>query len=110
MVPNTHLVETRIAAHWTQQNDWTGLLFFVSAVLPSTFILLFLLSSSVSLSYFNLAVPMRKCLGRHSCMSSPFSMVILNLTCSLQAPILLCGDVPVIKQQNYKQTTVMLTD
>ena len=37
--------------------DWTGLLFFVSAVLLSTFILLFLLSSSVSLSYFNLAVP-----------------------------------------------------
>ena len=33
--------------------------FFVSAVLISTFILLFLLSSSVSLSYFYFAVPMR---------------------------------------------------
>ena len=33
---------------------------------------LFLLSSSVSLSYFILAVPMRECLGKHSCMSSPF--------------------------------------
>ena len=53
------------------QSDWTGLLFFVSAVLLSTFILLFLNSSSVSLSYFNLAVPMHGCLGKHSCMSSP---------------------------------------
>ena len=54
---------------WTRQSDWTGRLFFLSAVLLSTFILLFLLSNSVSLSYFNLAVPMRKCLGKHSCMS-----------------------------------------
>ena len=38
--------------------DWTGLLFFVSAEILSTFILL-LNSSSVSFSYFNLAVPMR---------------------------------------------------
>ena len=46
--------------------------FFVSAVLLSTFILLFLLSSSVLLSYFYLAVPMLGCLGKHSWMSSPF--------------------------------------
>ena len=39
------------------QSDWTGLLFFVSAVLLSTFILLFLLSSSVSLSYSILLFP-----------------------------------------------------
>ena len=39
----------------TLQSDWTGLLFSVSAVILSIFILLFLLSSSVSLSY--LAVP-----------------------------------------------------
>ena len=77
----------------TLHGDWTGLL----SVLLSTFIPLFLLSSSVSLSYFNLAVPMRKCLGKHSCMSSPFSIVILNGTCSLGAPILFCGDVPAIK-------------
>ena len=75
----------------------TGLLFFVSAVLLSTFILLFLLCSPVSLSYFNLAVPMRKCLGKHSCMSSTFSRVILNGTCSLRAPILFCGDVLALK-------------
>ena len=48
------------------------LIFFVSAVLLSTFILLFLPYSSVSLSYLNLAVPMRKCLGKHSCMSPHF--------------------------------------
>ena len=36
------------------------------------FTLLLLLSSSVSLSYFLLAVPMRKRSGEHSCMSSTF--------------------------------------
>ena len=68
---------------WTRLSDWTGLLF-----LPS---------SSVSLFYFNLAVPMRGCLGKHSCMSSPFSIGILNGTFSLRAPILFCGDVTAIK-------------
>ena len=85
----------------TGQDKVTGqdLFLLVSAVFLSTFILLFLLSSSVSLSYFNLAVPMRKCLGKHSCMSSPFSIVMLSLngTCSLLAPILFCGDVPALK-------------
>ena len=38
------------------------------------------LSSSLSLSYFRLAVPMRKCLGKHSCMSFSFPIVILNDT------------------------------
>ena len=92
--------------------DMTGLdkatgqdfFFFVSTVLLSTIILVFLLSSAVSLSYFNLAVSMRKCLGKHSCMSSPFSIAILNGICSLWAPILFCGDVDAI-QQNYKQTS-----
>ena len=32
---------------------------------------------SVSLSYFILAVPMRECLGKHSCMSSQFPIAIL---------------------------------
>ena len=86
---------------WTWQSDWTGLLFFTSSVLLSTTILFLLLSSSVSLSYFNLAVPMSKCLRKHSCMSYPFSIAILNLTFSLLAPILFCGDVPAIKQLNY---------
>ena len=36
--------------------------------------------SSVSLSYFILSVPMRKCLGKHLCMSSPFPIAILNGT------------------------------
>ena len=41
---------------------------------------LFCVSSSVWLSYFILAVPMRKCLGKHSCMSSSFPIAILNDT------------------------------
>ena len=86
----------------TLQGDWTGLFSFVSAVLLSTFIF-FLLSSSVSLSNFYLAVPMRGCLGKHSCMSSPFRIAILNETCSLLALILFCGDVPAIKTKLNKQ-------
>ena len=81
----------------TLQGDWTGLLSLVSAVLLSSFILLLLPSSSVSLSNFYLAVPMRRCLRKHSCMSSPFPIAILNGTCSLRALILFCGDVPAIK-------------
>ena len=86
--------------------DWTGLLSFVSAVLLSTFILLFLPSSSVSLSNFYLAVPIRGCLGKHSCMSSPFPIAILNGTCSLRALILFCGDVPAIKAKLNKHTLI----
>ena len=93
----------------TLQGDWTGLLSFVSAVLLSTFILLLLPSSSVSLSNFYLAVPMRKCLGKYSCMSSPFSIAILNGTCSLRAPKLFCGDVPAIKTKLNKQTNHLVT-
>ena len=37
-------------------------------------------SSSVSLSYFILAVPMRECLGKHACKSSPCPIVIMNGT------------------------------
>ena len=53
-----------------------GLLFFVPALLLSILTHLFLPSSSVSLCYFILAVPMRECLGKHSCMSSPFPIAI----------------------------------
>ena len=56
------------------------LLLFVPAVLFSILTPLFCLSSSVSLSYFVLAVPMRKSLGKHSSMSSSFPIVILNDT------------------------------
>ena len=38
------------------------------------------LSSSLCLSYLILAVPMHKYLGKHSCMSSSFPIVILNDT------------------------------
>ena len=39
------------------------------------------LPSSISLYYFILAVPMRECLVKHSCMSSTFPIAILNGTC-----------------------------
>ena len=78
----------------TLQGDWTGLLSFVSAVLLSTLILL-----------FYLAVPMRGCLGKHSCMSSPFPIAILNGTCSLRALILFCGDMLAIKTRLNKQNS-----
>ena len=47
-----------------------GLLLFVPAVLFSILTPRFCVSSSVSLSYFILAVPMRECLRKHSCMNS----------------------------------------
>ena len=50
------------------------------ALLLSIVALLFLPSLSVSLSYFILAVPMHECLEKHSCMSSPFPIAILNST------------------------------
>ena len=58
----------------------SGLFLFVPAVLFSILTPLFCVSSSVSLSYLILVVPMRKCLGKHSCMSSPFPIAILNGT------------------------------
>ena len=44
----------------------SGFLLFVPAVLFSILTPLFCVSSSVSLSYFVLAVPMRKCLGNEN--------------------------------------------
>ena len=47
----------------------------------SIFTLLFLPASTVSyISYFILVVPMRKCLGKHSCMSSTVNIAVLNGT------------------------------
>ena len=54
--------------------------FFVPTLLLSILTSLFLPSSSVSLFYFILAVPMRECLGKRSCMSSSFPIAILNGT------------------------------
>ena len=53
--------------------------FLVPALLLSILTPVFL-SASVALSYFILAVPWRKCLGKHSCMSYSFPIVILNDT------------------------------
>ena len=58
----------------------SGLLLFVPTVLFYILTPLFCVSSSVSLSYLVLAVPIRKCLGKHSCMSSSFPIVVLNDT------------------------------
>ena len=54
--------------------------FFVPALFLSMLMHLFLYSS-LSQSFFILAVPMCKCLGKCSCMSSSFPIVILNDTC-----------------------------
>ena len=51
------------------------------ALLFSILTPLFLPSSSVTLSYFIIAVPMCGCLGEHSCTSSLFTIAILNGTC-----------------------------
>ena len=59
-------------------NRPSGLFFFVPALLLSILTPLFLPSSSVSLSYFVVAVPTRECLGKPSSMSSSFPIAILN--------------------------------
>ena len=69
-----------IIVFWLGCDRPSGLLLFVPALLLSILTPLFLPSSSVSLSYFVLAVPMRECLGKHSCMSSPCPIAILNGT------------------------------
>ena len=69
-----------IIVFWLGCDRPSGLLLFVPDVLFSILTPLFCVSSTVSLSYFILAVPMRKCLGKHSCMSSSFPIVILNDT------------------------------
>ena len=53
---------------------------FVPTLLLSILASLFLPSSSVTLSYLILVVPMRECLGKHSCMISSFPIAILNGT------------------------------
>ena len=69
-----------IIVFWLGCDRPSGLLLFVPILLLSILTPLFLPSLSVSLSYFVLAVPMRECLGKHSCMSSPYPIAILNGT------------------------------
>ena len=69
-----------IIVFWLGCDRPSGLLLFVPALLLSILTPLFLPSSSVSLSYFVLAVPIRECLGKHSCMSSAYPIAILNST------------------------------
>ena len=56
-------------------------LFIPKCVLHSILIHPFLPSFYVSLSYFILAVPMRKCQGKHACMSFTFPIAILKCPC-----------------------------
>ena len=55
-------------------------IFFVPVLLFSILTPLSLPPSSVSLSYFILAVQLHECLGKHSCMISQFPIAILNGT------------------------------
>ena len=66
-----------IIVFWLGCDRVSRLLIFVPALLLSILMPLFL----PSLSYFILAVPMRECLGKHSCRSSPCPITILNATC-----------------------------
>ena len=84
-----YLILFIIIVFWFGCDRPRDFLFFVPALLLNTLTPLFLSSLSVSLSYFILAVPMHGCLGKHSCMSSPFPIAILNVTffffCSVKA-------------------------
>ena len=66
-----------IIVFWLGCDRPSGLL-FVPAVLFFSYSRVS--SVCLRLSYFILAVPMRECLGKHSCMSSPFPIAILNGT------------------------------
>ena len=59
---------------WLDSTKWLDRTFFSCPLhfFPQSFSSSYI--PSVSLSCFNLAVPMRKCLGKLSCMSSPFSI------------------------------------
>ena len=83
----------------TDCREWrTWLDFFPQSF--SSFYFLPLFHCHISILLF----PCASVWGKHSCMSSPFSIAILNGPCPLRARILFCGDVPAIKQLNYKQT------
>ena len=64
--------------------------FCVSALLLSMLTPLFLPSSSVSWSYFILAVSMLECLGKHQCMNFQFPIAILNGTFSFSRGEIVC--------------------
>ena len=69
-----------IFVFWLSSDRPSGILFFfVPSLLLSIPTPLFL-PSSVFLFYFILALLMRECLGKHSCMSSKFPVAILNGT------------------------------
>ena len=63
----------------------------------------FLPSSSVSLSYLILAVPLRKCSGEHSCRSFILPIVMLNGTCFLRGEmVLVLAEASPVKNEIWK--------
>ena len=64
----------------------SGLLFFIPTF-ASFHTHPLLLPSSVSISYFILAVPMHQCSGKHSCKSSTFPIAVLNDTCFFHSTV-----------------------
>ena len=79
----------------TRQSDRTGLLFFrVRCPLFFRVVSPFLIFFLCFIVLFQSCCSQAQVFGNHSCMSSQFSIAILNGTCSLRAPMLFCGDVP----------------
>ena len=85
-----------IFVFWSGCDRPSGLFFCVPAVRLSILTPLFLPSSSVSLSYFILAVPIRECLGKHSCTSSPFPI----------AKLMVLAFFPAVQLQVHKENPV----
>ena len=80
-----------IIVFWLGCDRPSGLILFVPSLLLSILTPLFLPYSSVSLSYFVLALHMRECLGKHSCMSSPCPIAILNGTFLFSGEEIVCN-------------------
>ena len=91
-MPNIYIVDRNISDFqcdmtsicWSASNTSAGTLLLLLTTLPSIFAPLFLPSTSVSVSYFILAVPMRECFGNHSCASPQFPVAILTDTVFLK--------------------------
>ena len=94
-----------IIVFWWGCDRPSGLLLLVSALLLSILTPSFLPSSSDSLSYFVLAVPMRECLRKHSCMSSPCLIAILNGTF-----LFLRGEIVCLGRNFVYQNQIKLTN
>ena len=87
---------------WTRQRDWTGLLFFRVSCISFH-------NHSPLLTFFRCFIVLFQSCCSHAQVfgKTPvheFPISYSHTTFSLRAPILLCNDVPAIKQPNYKLT------